>query len=528
MSSPSGGPGGTGAPIALQMISLMAAGWIITLAVTIFVALLLPPPARPAYRLSELAGALQGGPLVTRDGRQLIRVRQAEPPPPGESLLTTGIYRLALASTLRLPASSVRIERYPFANPVRRALLHALQAGPTRLPEQPGVLAPPFYGPPDTWLARESSDPPRSPARGAARAAPSARVRVGRQPQARPAGVGPTSLMPLETLPPLPDDFSAAVRDPAGGWTVVRPGPDPFPSPWQLRVVLWFIACFGLLTPIGYVFARRLAAPIGVFAAAAERLGRDPNAQPITLSGPAEIGRAAAAFNDMQARLQRYVEHRTVMIGAIAHDLRTPLSRIRFKAENLAPEAKDAIVRDVVQMEQMIAAALDFVRDTSAVRPREPLELSSAVQCVVDNAALTGGDAKLTFAEPVVVHGDVLGLDALFTNLVGNALKYGARARVKVYRDGRSAVVDVLDGGPGLPESELERVFEPFYRLEPSRSPDTGGMGLGLATARGFARSHGGDIVLINTRGGLIARVRLPLAPSGADRTAAPQPLQVS
>ncbi len=114
-------------------------------------------------------------------------------------------------------------------------------------------------------------------------------------------------------------------------------------------------------------------------------------------------------------------------------------------------------------------------------------------------------------AAPLVVHADALGLDGLFTNLVDNAVKYGRRARLKVYRDEGLAVVDVCDNGPGIPEPELERVFEPFYRAEPSRNPQTGGMGIGLSSARAIARAHGGDIVLINGRDGLVARVRLPL-----------------
>ncbi len=218
----------------------------------------------------------------------------------------------------------------------------------------------------------------------------------------------------------------------------------------------------------------------------------------------------------MQARLASYVEHRTAMVGAIAHDLRTPLARIRFKIDGLAPQAREAIARDVTQMEQMISAALAFVRDASEDRPRELLDLASAVQCVVDNAALLGAEVKMVSAAPLVVQADALGLDGLFTNLVDNAVKYGRRARVRVYLEGEAAVVDVCDSGPGLPEAELERVFEPFYRVEPSRNPQTGGMGIGLSAARGIARAHGGDVMLINGREGLIARVRLPLPASVA------------
>jgi two-component system, OmpR family, sensor kinase len=519
VTSPTEAPGRSGAPIAVQMISLLAAGWAITLAVTVVVTLLIPPPPRPAFQLSEIIGALQGGPLVSHGGRQLVRVHLADPPALGEPHMTTGIYRLALASALGQPASGIRLERYPSDDPVRQMLLNALQASPPRLTAPPGALVPPFYGGLDPWVvAQLSSESPvdvqmRKPA-----AHRSVRVDHDKQAPSRPApGARHSALLPLEGLPPIADNFSVAVQDPSGGWTVVRPSQAGFPDAWQLRVMLWFVACFSLLAPIGYIFARRLAAPIGAFAAAAERLGRDPNAPAIELSGPAELKGAAAAFNDMQSRLRRYVEHRTAMIGAIAHDLRTPLARIRFKLEGLPPDAKEAISRDVVQMEHMIAAALAFVRDTSVVRPRQPLDLSSAVQCVVDNTALMGVDVKLSAAQPLVIHADPLSLDGLFTNLVENAVKYGKRARVKVYREDRSAVVDVIDGGPGLPESELERVFEPFYRLEPSRSPETGGMGLGLATARALARSHGGDIVLINARrGGLIARVRLPLPPPAA------------
>ena len=230
--------------------------------------------------------------------------------------------------------------------------------------------------------------------------------------------------MPLDSFPPVIGDFSAAVQDPSGAWTAVRPRPQMFPNAWQQRILLWLLLCFGMLTPIGYLIATRLTDPLGRFAQAAEQLGRDPSAPSLELSGPAEIGRAAAAFNEMQDRLRRYVEHRTAMVGAMAHDLRTPLARIRFKIEALPQAAKDPITRDIAQMEQMISGALSFVRGASERRPRERLDLTSVVQCVVDSAALLDADVKLLKSPSIVIHADSLSLERLFSNLIDNAVKY--------------------------------------------------------------------------------------------------------
>ena len=499
--APGGGPR-IGAPIAAQMIALMAAGWIITLAITVAIVLLLPKPPQPTYPIAEIAAALEGGPLISHGGQPLVRVQQVLPPTVGQNHLTNGIYRTALATALHKPLDQIRLERYPVSDPVRRVLLQTLQASP---PRPAGVFLPPMYGPPMLPPPPlNAARPDRHGGAGSGALFLSALV-------APPVSAGPAPAIDLQSLPRMVDDFQVGARNADGHWTVVKPAPPGFPDAWQQRIILWFVACVALLTPIGYLSARWLAAPIGQFAQAAERLGRDPTVRVVEISGPAELGRAAAAFNEMQARLASYVEHRTAMVGAIAHDLRTPLARIRFKIDGLAPPAREAIGRDVTQMEQMISAVLAFVRDASEERPREPLDLGSAVQCVVDNASLVGSDAEVVSAAQLVVHADALGLDALFTNLVDNAVKYGRSARVKIYQDGSNAVVDVCDKGPGLPEPELEKVFEPFYRAEPSRNPQTGGMGLGLASARGIARAHGGDIVLINGREGLVARVRLPL-----------------
>jgi signal transduction histidine kinase len=232
------------------------------------------------------------------------------------------------------------------------------------------------------------------------------------------------------------------------------------------------------MAPITWIFARRLSKPFTLFADAAERLGRDPRAPALAIRGSSEIGVAARAFNDMQERLRRYVEDRTAMVGAIAHDLRTPLTRLRFRIENLSDdEQKAKIAADIDQMEEMISAALTFVRDASRPAERAPLELSSLLESLCDEMAETGARTEVEAGEKVVLEGDPMALRRLFTNLLENAV-----------------------------------MFEPFYRREPSRSRQTGGIGLGLAVVRSIARGHGGDVSLVNrSGGGLTARVLLPL-----------------
>ncbi len=308
--------------------------------------------------------------------------------------------------------------------------------------------------------------------------------------------------------------FDVAVQRADGRWDMVRPTPRLGLDPWQLRIVLWLLLSAALLAPVAYIFARRLAHPFQLFADAAEQLGRDPRGTrlPVSLKGTAEINVAVSAFNEMQDRLRRYVEDRTAMVGAIAHDLRTPLTRLRFRIENVPEEARAKMAGDLDQMEEMISAALTFVRDASGPAERTPLELSSLLESVCDEMAETGSDTQVERGDKVILEGDPVALRRLFTNLLENAVKFGGRARARVYRDASSAYVEIEDDGPGIPPEDAERVFEPFYRREPSRSRQTGGIGLGLAVVRSVARGHGGDVVVSNRPGGgLTARVQLPL-----------------
>jgi signal transduction histidine kinase len=267
-----------------------------------------------------------------------------------------------------------------------------------------------------------------------------------------------------------------------------------------------------LIAPVAWLFARRLSAPMGAFATAADRLGRDPAAPPLEMSGSSEVKAAAGAFNKMQERLRRYVEDRTAMVGAIAHDLRTPLTRLKFRIE-AAPEAlREKMASDIDQMEAMIAATLGFVSEANRPAARTRMELASLVESVLDEAAETGENASIERTDRLIIEGDPVALRRMIANLVDNALKYGGAARGRVYTLDGYAVIEIEDDGPGVQSADAERVFDPFFRGEPSRNRDTGGIGLGLAVVRSVARAHGGDAVLLNRPGGgATARVSMPL-----------------
>ena len=449
-------------PLFAQIFALLVLSLIAALAINLAILYLLPPPPPEFFRVSEVAQALraEGRPVSTLSGRTLQGRRVAAPPAPSASR-----------------------ERF---NPFTGVLRDDLQA---RL----GVRA----GEARLVLLEPEHHPARRPLRNLQR-----QLSVDRA-------------VPGE-IHYIISPFDAAVRAPGGGWWAVDVREPGVLSSWEQRVLLWFGLSALLLAPVAYLFARRLAAPIAAFAAAAERLGRDPGAPPVVVTGSAEIETASAAFNDMQDRLRRYVADRTTMIGAVAHDLRTPLTRLRFRIESAPEPLRAKMAADMDEMEQMIAATMAFVRDTARPAERRRLELSSLVEAVADEMAETGLDVRAEPGRPVVIDGDPLALRRLVANLIDNAVKFGARARTRVYADGEGAlaIVEIDDDGPGVPEHQRQQVFEPFHRGEPSRSRETGGAGLGLAVVRSIARAHGGDADLGNrVEGGLRACVRLPLSP---------------
>ncbi len=305
--------------------------------------------------------------------------------------------------------------------------------------------------------------------------------------------------------------FRVSVQQADGRWLIARTPHSRMPTTWQQRVILWYLITAAAMIPMVWLVSRRLSSSVAVFAEAAERLGRDPNAPPLPSKGPSEIRPAIDAFNEMQDRLRRYVVDRTAMAAAMAHDLRTPLTRLRFRIESAPADVRDKMAADIDEMEAMISASLAYVRDQRRTA-HTPMELSSLIESIVDDMAETGAPVTVDRADRVVLRGDPMGLKRMASNLIENACKFGGAARCRVIAEDGIALVEVEDDGPGIPDKDLERVFEPFYRGEPSRNRETGGSGLGLAAVRSIARAHGGDAVVRNRPGGgLLAQVRLPL-----------------
>lgn len=316
-----------------------------------------------------------------------------------------------------------------------------------------------------------------------------------------------------EPVSAIQGHFRVAVRE-RDGWLLAEPRDQRLLATRERQFLLLFLLSALAMLPIAWIFARRLADPFERFADAAEKLGRDPRATPPGVDGPAEIERAAQAFQQMQQRLQAYVTDRTQMLGAIAHDLRTPLTRLAFRLESLPEADRARLAGDVAEMEAMVRSTLSLARADNQPASRQRLDLASLAEQAADDLAMTGRKVTAEASDMLVVDGDPGELKRLLTNLMENGETYGADVRVRAWRDGGMAVVDIDDRGPGIPEGELERVFEPFYRLERSRSRETGGTGLGLALVRSIARAHGGDVTLSNRDGGgLRARVTIPLAP---------------
>lgn len=274
-----------------------------------------------------------------------------------------------------------------------------------------------------------------------------------------------------------------------------------------------FLISAAAVAAVGALGIRRASKPMRQLASAADRLGRGESFEPLPETGPQETRLANIAFNRMRERLERYIRDRTSMLAAIAHDLRTPITSLRLRAEFIEDEdAKAKILETLAEMQTMTEAVLAFARGDSESEPTRPTDVTALAESIVEDVSASGRDARFEESPAVTLTCRPLALKRGLGNLIDNATFYGVRARVKVETDADEIRIVVDDDGPGIPAPDLERVFEPFVRLENSRSRETGGAGLGLAIARSIFRAHGGDVMLRNRpEGGLRAVASLPV-----------------
>ena len=267
---------------------------------------------------------------------------------------------------------------------------------------------------------------------------------------------------------------------------------------------------------VSVLLVRSITAPLRALAGAADRIGTDISTHAAAETGPREIRHVAKAFNTMQARIGRLISDRTQTLAAVSHDLKTPLTRLRLRAEFVGDDdLRQMIDGDLDEMERMIDSTLAFLRGDASGEESRTIDIGSILKTICDQAADAGHDVVLSGNERAALHCKPLAIKRALSNLIDNAIKYGRRASVSLADKAHELVVTIDDDGPGIAECEQERVFDPFYRIEGSRSRETGGTGLGLTLARTVVRTHGGDIALRNRAGGgLRVVVSLPKAPA--------------
>ena len=299
--------------------------------------------------------------------------------------------------------------------------------------------------------------------------------------------------------------------------TLILPsGPRPRPEALTPFSPLMLLVLASAAAALAYVTARLATAPVRRLASAAEALGRDLDRPPLPEAGPTEVRQGARAFNAMQVQLKRREDERTHMLAAITHDLQTPLTRLRLRLEKVAdPTLRAALIADQAAMKELIRDGLNLARAAAGGGgPLQELDVDSLLQSLCEDAADAGAQVSVTGRCGAVVRTRPEALKRCIANLLDNALKHAGAAELSATCGGGGVELWVLDRGPGIPDDQLQAVFDPFVRLETSRSRETGGSGLGLTIARLMAEHAQGELRLTNrSSGGLCAVVLIPSAP---------------
>ncbi|RWM21016.1 MAG: HAMP domain-containing protein [Mesorhizobium sp.] len=350
-------------------------------------------------------------------------------------------------------------------------------------------------------------------------------ARVRRDPATREADAGAASedrdagqverdLLVLAADFAQSDKLTASLRFADGQWLNFTEPNTPVGPILSVDSLPLYALIAGLVLATSIWSLRRLTAPYRMMETAVKRIGNDLKSPPIAENGSREIRTAAKAVNAMQARLRDYVEDREHLAAALAHDLRTPLTRMRLRLELLRKSAvRAALAHDLADIEDIASSVIDFATFEVTEEKSERIDFWSLVESVADGYEEVSFDDDNTRSRGLICVARPIALRRCVTNLVQNAVTYGKKAHLSVYRSEKIITLTIRDEGPGIPQAELDAVFGSFVRLEQSRNRQTGGLGLGLTIARNIARSAGGEVSLSNhPGGGLLTELRLPLA----------------
>ncbi len=342
----------------------------------------------------------------------------------------------------------------------------------------------------------------------------------GLHPKAVRAALGPDRMRDAARGQGSPDRqlLRLAVARDDGSWLVGRlstPRRDPL---FATRLALGTLLLYLIVLGAGVWIAMRLARPLRDLTRAADAFGGRTEPVAVPVRGPSDLRSAIEAFNAMNRRVLSLVDEKDRMLGAIGHDLRTPLASLRIRVESMEPEDdREAAIEKIAELTAMLEDILVLARSGRAREESRAVDLSALAEAVVEECRDLGQPVEFTASERLVAQAQPMLLRRALRNLIDNAVKYGGNARVAAFAEGGSALLRVEDDGPGMTPEEIARSTEPFYRLESSRNRETGGSGLGLAIARAIAESHGGRLDMRpRTPTGLSAAIVLPLTePAG-------------